>query len=438
MKIHKPITAAIALLLLAANPVWAQTTNENHTITPPSTSDWDIPSSAKEGDNVNIKYTGNKYVKSVKVVPRIESISIIYSCLTMFKGATVNLACKVALYKNSVLTEVIDNDKFVTWTSSDLSVLSVSETGEVMALQEGDATITATAANGKTDALTITVKKRPSNCVAGVFSVGECKHVVFSKGNLQYNVNDETWRLATNQWDYVGGDGTAAGTIPGSNNENVAGPWIDLFGWGMWLDEITDKTKITNSSGNYQDYSPTLNEADEFANNTRTVDGVEWKTLSYSEWNYLLFTRTNAANLYGVATVNGVNGLILLPDLWTDPKPDGVEFKSGFANDWSIQAYKTVNSYTAAQWIELESFGAVFLPAAGHREYISKRTPSHAYGQLNLGCYWTSTSYPSPQPRFARRLCFHSNAAYLDYYQGRVYDHDDRFDAFSIRLVRAL
>ena len=102
MKIHKPITAAIALLLLAANPVWAQTTNENHTITPPSTSDWDIPSSAKEGDNVNIKYTGNKYVKSVKVVPRIESISIIYSCLTMLEGATVNLACKVALFKNSV------------------------------------------------------------------------------------------------------------------------------------------------------------------------------------------------------------------------------------------------------------------------------------------------------------------------------------------------
>lgn len=194
MKIHKPITAAIALLLLAANPVWAQTTNENHTITPPSTSDWDIPSTAKKGDNVNIKYTGDKYLKSVKVVPLPTSVTIkTTDCLTMIVGETLSLQAEI-------YPDISGVDKNVTWSVSSGNAVTVDANGKVTAVQEGDATVTVTTnTNNKTDNLTISVKKIPSKCIPGIFSVGECKRVCFSKGNLQYNVNDETWRFAANQ-----------------------------------------------------------------------------------------------------------------------------------------------------------------------------------------------------------------------------------------------
>ena len=46
----------------------------------------------------------------------------------------------------------------------------------------------------------------------------------FSKGNLRYNAAFNAWKLADNQYDYVGKD-----------NNNIApdyNGWIDLFGWG--------------------------------------------------------------------------------------------------------------------------------------------------------------------------------------------------------------
>lgn len=54
-----------------------------------------------------------------------------------------------------------------------------------------------------------------------------------------------------------------------------------------------------------------------------------WRTLTSNEWGYLLNNRPNASSLKGVAQVNGVNGLILLPDSWT--RPSGVTFK-----EWNI------------------------------------------------------------------------------------------------------
>ena len=418
----KSLIPLLALtILMGASAATAQ----NYNITAPSGSGWDVPTSAEQGTTVTFKYTGDKYVKNVKVVPRIESISITPSCLTMLVDENVNLTCNVSIYKNSVLTDVTDNNKFVTWSSSDLSVLSVSENGKVTALREGEATITATAANGKTDALTITVKKIPSshpeNCIAGVFTVGQCKHVIFSKGNLQYNVSDNAWRFADNQWDYVGGNGSSAGTVTGSTNASAAGPWIDLFGWGMWLDEITDKAKITNTSTTNSQYAPTLTDDNEFAENHRTVDGEQWLTLSRDEWYYLRNTRANASKLFGVAMVNGVNGVIFLPDQWTDPKPDGVEFTSGVASSSGIDYYKTVNEYTATQWIEMEKSGAVFLPAAGGRYGTS------VYYVGYYGLYWSSTASGTDDARY---LCFYSDNV------GLYYNY--RYGGRSVRLVRSL
>ena len=412
MKLHKPITAAIALLLLAANPVWAQNTNETHSITPPSTPDWNIPSSAKKGDNVNIKYTGDKYLKSVKVVPLPTTVTITPKCLTMIVGETATLAA-------DIYPDITGVDKNVTWALTSGSAVTIDADGKVTAVSEGTATVTVTTQkNNKTDALTITVKPQGNYFVAKAFTVGDGKKVYFSKGNLQYQPSSSTWRFAEQQYtllDNNTSDHTTTSYTPTSAD------WIDLFGWGMWLDEITDKAKITNTSTTNSDYAPALNGDNEFANNKRTVDGTEWKTLSHSEWTYLINTRPNASNLFGVATVNGVNGLILLPDEWTDPEPCGKQFKSGKASRYGVDYYKTVNEYTAAQWTEIESAGAVFLPAAGYRYGASVNYVG------GYGYFWSSTAYSAA---YAYRLDFGSDYVGADSYY-RCYGR-------SVRLVRGL
>ena len=109
----------------------------------------------------------------------------------------------------------------------------------------------------------------------------------------------------------------------------------------------------------------------------------QWRTLSIAEWDYLLNTRTNASAKWGTGFINGVGGLIILPDNWT--LPSGCSFTSGtvpFDSDWT-----THNSYTLSQWAQMESAGAVFLPQAGCLYF----GPSLFAGQD--GYYWSTTPY---------------------------------------------
>ena len=185
--------------------------------------------------------------------------------------------------------------------------------------------------------------------VAKPFSVSATKTVTFSPGNLQYHPANDEWRFAPSQLDYVGADN--AKISPSYNG------WIDLFGWGTG-------NNPTNNSTDYEDY-PTF--VDWGVNKIGNDAPNTWRTLTYNEWDYILNNRSNASNLKGVAQVNGVNGLILLPDNWTCPS--GVTFKSGFNDEnyyspYAIEEYQTFN---ASDWAKLEASGAVFLPAAGGR-----------------------------------------------------------------------
>ena len=74
-----------------------------------------------------------------KVVP-VASVSISPENLNMYVGDSEQLTCEV-LPKDA-------DDKTVTWSSSDSSVASVSETGVVVAKSEGNATITVTTHDG--------------------------------------------------------------------------------------------------------------------------------------------------------------------------------------------------------------------------------------------------------------------------------------------------
>ena len=133
----------------------------------------------------------------------------------------------------------------------------------------------------------------------------------------------------------------------------------------------------------------------------------------------MVFDRQNASSLKGVAQINGVNGLILLPDNWTCPA--GVTFKSGFHSSSGVSYYAAYQTFTADQWSKLEAAGAIFLPAAGWRVGSGVK-----YVQSE-GLYWSATESNSDG---ANCLYFHSDRA-------NVYNYN-RCAGRSVRLVKDL
>ena len=220
----------------------------------------------------------------------------------------------------------------------------------------------------------------------GKFSVSADKQVRFSQGNLQYRYVADTetnrWRFATNQWDAMGKE----------ENEKIArgdSCWIDLFGWGTGKNPGAMCANI--SQANYHDWgeNPILNGANQ---------PNQWRTLTQSEWVYLLHKRTKAAERCGLGTVNGVHGLILLPDDWenlitlpglkscsekfSDNGATGYKYEDANKND-----HFEDNVFSADTWQKLEEKGAIFLPASGEYNKNGYVIDVDVYGY-----YWTSVS----------------------------------------------
>ena len=238
-----------------------------------------------------------------------------------------------------------------------------------------------------------------SNFSSRSFSVDENgKKVVFSPGNLQYHPKNHLWRFAEKQIDYIG-----------DANLNLSlsyDGWVDLFAWG------TGANPTYGSNSTFIDWG---------GNKIGDDPASKWRTLNVSEWQYLLYERKNASFLLGVAQVDGVNGLILLPDDWECPKD--IIFRSGFHSDFA-----EFQTYTLAQWSKIERVGAVFLPAAGWIDY---------YGECkylsNKGYYWSS----SRNYHYAvyHGVIFDSNYVTVDDINPNGYSAYQS-DRGSVRLVR--
>ena len=195
---------------------------------------------------------------------------------------------------------------------------------------------------------------------SGKFYTSPYSAVYFSKGNLQYQASTGTWQFASKQWEVIG-----------DANENISDSysgWIDLFGWlsarnptrtqndGLYGADFAeyDMVSITNG-GNKTDI---------------------WHLLTGEEMKYLFRDRPRAEELIALGSVDGVNGLILLPDDWTTP-PDGVPFVASPMNglEKSLDdGYKeadhdcfTDNTYSIIEWNAMETKGAVFFPCGGRR-----------------------------------------------------------------------
>ena len=220
------------------------------------------------------------------------------------------------------------------------------------------------------DAITITT--------VSAFSVDADKQVCFSKGNLQYTQSTKKWEFANEQYEIL---------EEANVNNGALADKIDLFGWSadnitaQWGISISSKTG--DYSGDFVDWGKNIG------------DGNTWRTLSKDEWYYLFFTRTNAATLFGLGSVNGINGTIILPDNWTCPA--GITFTPSTTKGLTDQSGNyyynsngdnlSHNTFTLTEWQQLEQAGAVFLPAAGGRYEASVST-----AQANGYHYWSSTA----------------------------------------------
>ena len=216
--------------------------------------------------------------------------------------------------------------------------------------------------------------------ITGHFSTSHIDLVYFAPGNLQYNAVENAWRFASAQYERIG-----------ANNSNISewySGWIDLFSWGTsgWNSGAEAYMPYSNSmvdddyypGGDYRyDLRDTFANADWGIYNSISQHAPGWgRTLSANEWLFMLYERSNADNLRAPATVNGVTGLLLLPDNWQLP--------AGISINHRAFSY-TVNTYNLNQWEQLEQAGAVFLPTGGMR--LGRRI----YDVGQQGYYWTST-----------------------------------------------
>lgn len=254
------------------------------------------------------------------------------------------------------------------------------------------------------------------------FSVSATQKVIFSSGNLQYCAATDTWRFALHQYDVVGKENAKISPM----NKG----WIDLFGWGTSGYNYKFPFMVSTSETDYGDGVKDI-EGTAYDWGVNKIDGVAgaWRTLTYDEWMYLFFGRPQADKLFALAQVNGVNGLVLLPDAWDQPA--GVSLKMATAKGFvpEADAYTSdfadnfrCNEYTADEWAVLEQHGAVFLPAAGYRY------GKDVYYAGTRGSYWSATCRDS---YYVYILGFSSDMVRPSIYYTRYYGR-------SVRLVRNL
>lgn len=215
----------------------------------------------------------------------------------------------------------------------------------------------------------------------GRFSVAKDHQVEFAFGNLQYCPATGVFRFAKHQEDVLG-----------LANEQV-GPqyagWIDLFGWATsgydnrandpdviychpwdWMCRLEHSGNPRNPFG----YGPstTQSEASLVGSSANYDWGVYnavsnggkkaglWRTLTRDEWVYLLFGRDGARQLHRLYDVNGIHGLLLLPD--------------GFEEKRNMTYSQLLNA------------GAVFLPCGGVRYHRVVDAP------MQVGTYWSASA----------------------------------------------
>lgn len=215
----------------------------------------------------------------------------------------------------------------------------------------------------------------------GRFATSDTTFITFSPANIWFRPSDTSWMMPSHQWD-------TAGQV--SNSQLAVGyaGWIDMLSWGSSGCGGVFPTDTSFTGNHYGNGLSSLNGTCydwPFINNIKhrstTYPPDTWRTPTDAEWRYILSQRPGAANKRCLASVNGINGLVILPDDWPG-MPFGCTFRPQSAN-W------TDNVYNGIFWTAMETRGAVFLPAAG---YLHRSVPYHCHDQGMQGFYWSETT----------------------------------------------
>ena len=259
------------------------------------------------------------------------------------------------------------------------------------------------------DSTFIFITKENGALTRAKFMVSPTKSVYFSQGNLQYNnkqgshfigntivVATGSWRFAENQYDVIG-----------EANENISvtyDGWIDLFGWGTSGCDLAKAYKpysTSESNAYYCIKDSVFNLTGDYAKldwgvyNSISNSGSEtnmWRTLTMMEWKYLF--KNNKWTLGYVKTSEKDSCLcyFLLPEEFEEPEgvnmtviSKDLTLTKGYVSKLDPNSY-AANTYTVAQFNQLEKSGVVALPCAGRRVGTEFKNP-------NFGYYWSSTAF---------------------------------------------
>ena len=246
-----------------------------------------------------------------------------------------------------------------------------------------------------TDGITITaMTKMVPECVhESLFTVNEDgKQVYFSKGNLYYLRDTQTWKFYEIQYIRAYNGNISYGYDYGKENK------VEHFGWGTSGFNhgavVYEPWRTSNVRSQYYAYGDVeKNLYDETCKADWGYNMIEnagnaykqWRAITTEEMQYILRQRDDASDKYSYGTIKiGTTdylGLIILPDNWEEPY-DGC-FNPGITNSF------TGNIYTDEEWAMMEENGALFLPCSG------RRNTNASIGVGQAGLYWTSNVYDS-------------------------------------------
>lgn len=239
---------------------------------------------------------------------------------------------------------------------------------------------------------------------------GDC--VAFALGNLQYRASDGKWRFAEHQYDVLRDGGGQTTPLPQRETQT---DWIDLFNYGAtgYNNGQTAWQPWTINTGRYDFYNGnTAGTSADFSYPYNQQERANYRTLTDAEWAYVALNRVGER--FAKAKVNGIEGLILIPD----------GEASGLTSINVTTSQYTANSITAEIWnANYEPNGYIFLPCGGWRNGTST-------GALNTsGYYRASTQNTGSNYWRAYYLQFHNGSS------GVTIGNYQKSDGLSVRLV---
>lgn len=269
--------------------------------------------------------------------------------------------------------------------------------------------------------------------MVGTDDDGNNKYVLFTNGNLQYDIASSKYQLASAQWEYLNKDqyyphvsgGTDDGLYTSIENDYITAPSvIDLFGWGTG----TNPTYASMTNSNYSTFNDWGTKAKEdisYLGDARTLTKSEWASLLNNQ--YIAMVKLTDGNFSG-----NVIGLVVFPYDATQDEANGYITDSKVLDKNSVPTARSekVECTMANMTVEnLEKSGALFLPAGGRRQMLDSKY--YIKSGNEYGMYWSSNKFTS--------MSSIDESAFLVWFQDkriRAAYTNNKCKGYSVRLVK--